>query len=126
VEEIMVGKPKESARDLAAKGIVDGKKLQEWVDAPYGEFAKTVREKVDPFFGLQNEEDAPVRTYRVTIRYSYIPEPEVEYASKSYDVEAVSPEFAEQMAEELWDDDSDLETGEDHEITSISEPELLP
>lgn len=116
-----------NVKELAAKGIVDGKPLREWVDAPHGEFAKAVRENIDPFFGLENEQNAPIRSYSVRINYSYVPEPEVEFASVMCEVEAISSEIAEDKTRELWDDgELDLKQGEDHEITSIGEPVLLP
>lgn len=117
----------ENVKELAAKGIIDGKPLREWVEAPFGAFAKAVRDKIDPYYGLENEEDAPLRKYKVKIRYSYTPYPETEYASVTYEVEAASPEIAKEKAEECWDNgEGDTESGEDHAIASIGEPELLP
>lgn len=109
----------------ARRGIVDGKPLKDWIDAPAGAFAKTVREQVDPYYGLpEGDEPAPLM-YRVRVRYSYIPEPEPEYASKTYEVEALSEEEAEEKARDMFDDDDSLEAGEDHTITDVDDPELI-
>lgn len=117
----------ENVKKLAAKGIVDGKPLRDWIEAPYGAFSKAVRDKVDPYYGFENEADAPLRSYDVKIRYSYTPHPETEYSSVTYTVEAASPEEAKEKAEECWDNaEGDTEDGEDHEIESIGEPVLLP
>ena len=68
-----------------------------------------------------------MRTYSVKVNYSYVPEPDVEFGSVTYEVEAVSPEAAGERAEELWGNgEGDIEAGEDHEITGIGEPVLLP
>lgn len=115
----------ENVKELAAQGIVDGKPLREWINAPYGEFAKAVRDKADPYYGLESEDDAPLRKYKVKVRYSYTPEPE--FSSVTYEVEAASPDLAKDKAQEMWDDgEGDVEMGEDHDITKIDDPELLP
>ena len=123
----MIGRGMENVKELAAKGIIGGKPLREWLDAPYGAFAKAVRDKIDPYYGFENDDDVPLRKYKVKIRYSYTPYPEPEHSSVTYEVEAASPEEAKEKAEECWDNgDGDTESGEDHEITSIGEPELQP
>lgn len=112
------------AREQAAKGIVDGKPLSEWLDVPYGKFAQVVRDKVDPFFGLDKASEAKSRTWSVKVYYSYAPEPETQYTSVTYDIEAVTPEDAKEKAEHLFGEDGDLELGDDHEIVDMDEPRL--
>ena len=115
----------DEARELARNGIVGGKPLKDWLDAPVGKFAKTVRQAVDPYFGLLSDADAMPRKWQVRVRYSYTPEPVTEYASRTYEVEAITPEEAKELAEESFDDDGKLERGDDHEIDEVCDPRLM-
>ncbi len=113
------------AKEAAKKGIIDGKPLKEWLDAPAGAFAKAVRETgVDQFFGLRDtpDPDGDIKTFRVRVCYSY--QPEREYSSKTYTVEAADAEQAEELAEEMFENDDDIDA-DDPEISDIDEPEVV-
>jgi len=116
-----------NARELAKQGIVGGKTLKEWADAPAGAFEKEVR-KIDPYYGMgipegeEEEHELEPRWWKVEVHYNYVPEPERERASKTYEVEAVTAEEAKDKAAEEFNSDDKLEGGE-AEIESMEEPE---
>jgi hypothetical protein len=100
----------DKAIEDAKRGIIAGKPIKEWVDAPYGAFAKAVRETgVDPKFGLDDPlEGLPLKKYSVTISYRYSGRGE-----KTYTVEARDKKEADDLAGNLFDDDDlDLDEAE--------------
>ena len=109
------------AIEEAKRGIIGGKPVKDWVDAPCGAFAKAVRETgVDPMYGLRDprDPDASIKTYEVTIEYRWSGR-----AEKTYTVKATSEDEAEQEAEKLFQDDSNLECDDvdDWEVADVDE-----
>jgi hypothetical protein len=50
---------KSEALELAKRNIIGGTPVKDWVNDPYGAFAETVRQTVDPHFGTQNRSRRP-------------------------------------------------------------------
>lgn len=100
-----------TALNDARLGIVEGKPLKDWVNAPYGAFAKAVRQNIDPNFGKEITEGK--KEYEVTIYYSVSAS-----GRKTFCVEANSEKEAETLAKqeiednEPWLDSDDFDVGD--------------
>jgi hypothetical protein len=107
-----------TAKELAAKNIVEGIFVKDWVNKPYGSFAQAVRRSgVDPSFGLREGEDKELKKFSVCIKYTY-----AEYAHATYTVEATDKEAAEKKAYGVFCEDATLPVNAEFEqITEIKE-----
>lgn len=84
-------------------GLIDGKTLQEWMDAPAGAFGKAVRESIDSKWGYDACADEE-RQWEVRVDYRYSGR-----GSAYYTVMARSENEAEVKAEALFCDDDSLD-----------------
>ena len=81
---------------------VSGKSLQEWITAPYGAFAKEVREKIDPQYGVDLT-ISEVRKWKVRVDYRYSGRGE-----QYYEVIARDEKEAKELALKEFNNDSDI------------------
>jgi hypothetical protein len=80
--------------------LIAGKSLQEWVNAPEGEFTKAVRAKIDPHWGRSPNE---LKKYRVKVYGELSKE-----RSDTYDIEGyIGANEAEERAESMFRQDHD-------------------
>ena len=79
---------------------IEGKPLKEWVDAPYGAFAKAVRKSLDPDWGTDLR-ITECREYDVRIDYSYSGR-----GTATITVMASNEKEAEKLALEEFDNDT--------------------
>jgi hypothetical protein len=84
--------------------LVCGKLVKEWADAPYGAFAKAVRESIDPKWGSYDAVVSETREWEVRVDYSYSGS-----GQASYTVKARSEKEAEEKALEEFESDSGLD-----------------
>lgn len=90
--------------------LICGKPVKEWVDAPYGAFAKAVRESIDPNWGADLTV-SEVREWKVRVDYRYSGRGEAYYK-----VKARTEEEAKELALEEFDNDDDIDMFSDAEI----------
>ena len=84
--------------------LICGKPVKEWVDAPYGAFAKAVRESgIDSHWGA-DVTVGDMRQWEVRIDYSYSGR-----GTKTIQVDARTEKEAEKLALEEFDNDGDLD-----------------
>lgn len=101
---------------------IEGKPLKDWVNAPYGAFAKAVRKSHDPDWGMDLR-ITDCREYEVLIDYSYSGR-----GRATFTVTAHNEKEAEKLALEKFDSDTgsldfwDAEV-DDAEVRSVTATE---